>query len=237
MTNKVQFITVSDYLFDAKELLPKPISEYVPEWYANIPIVDINTNFHYINKKRTAKTCPSFIDIYREGYVIFSPTDVLLKVNEDGSWEWRTPMNFEIESKMELVSVHEDEQLIDYLENTDIKKVFKINLPIKIITPKGYNSRQIHFPYSNTSEWETAYGVMSTDKVHDLNIQILIKNYGETLIKQGTPIAVYIPFKREKYKHEIHREADRPDLRKKINKKYLLFNGTFKNTYLKEHKK
>lgn len=55
MTNKVQFITVSDYLFDAKELLPKPISEYVPEWYANIPIVDINTNFNYINKKEQQK--------------------------------------------------------------------------------------------------------------------------------------------------------------------------------------
>jgi len=186
----VKTIFVSKYNNIQEITKPEYSKNNIPKWFKNLPIVKSNASDKLI--KPNSKSCPSFISIYKEGYIIKAPCDILLKVDGD-KWEWNTP------STMFNIEIHEDEQLLDYLpRNHNIKKVFKLIYPFSIITPKGYSVRQVPIYYDFNSDWEVAYGVYDTDRLHDINPQILYKSdKKEILIKQHTPLMQLVPFKRE----------------------------------------
>lgn len=212
--NKIVFGVKSEFLLHS-EFLPVSIKDYKPQWYKDIKTTNLIGPFQQLSKAKTAKSCPSFTHIVEEGYVIFAPVDYLIKVQQDGSYHWHTPHDMSSDNdNLPVLQEHPDYQLTNYLpKETGIKKILKINLPLRCFTEKGYSCRLVPYPYTEDKNWKPAYGVFHTDKVHEVNIQLLIKNNkSEFTIRQGTPLCVYVPFKREKYKMKI------VDL--KTNKKY-----------------
>jgi len=237
----IKFVATSELLFYEKELMPQETKKFIPNWFKNInKSYKQNYLFNKFKIQNNINSCPSFIDVFNEGYVLLAPVDYLIKVNEDNSWNWQVPLKFDKHKGNNIpeVDVHDDNQMIKYLpKESNIKKVFKLNLPLEIITPRGYSSRQIAYPYTFNSNWEAAYGVLKTDKVHEASIQIYIKSYEEILIKQGTPLCVYIPFKREKFYKKYYNYATNKKIRKKLNINLLKVHGNYQSNYFKLHHK
>lgn len=235
---KIYFTITDDALLQDKSLHPQPLQKFVPEWFKNIPSKVISTDQHtvgfdHLKTGDTVKTCPSFLDVFKEGYVLLAPQDYLFRVEDDGSWSWRTPTEFEnLSSDNKQVETHSNFQLVDHIpENAGIRKVFKIVLPMSMHIPRGYSIRQIPIPYSYNDEWEIFYGTYKADLVNQINLQLAYKSKNnEVLIKQGTPLCVYIPYKREKFIYKVASNK-----KKKFRKKDHLYlvkqNGKFKNAY------
>jgi len=57
--------------------------------------------------------------------------------------------------------------------------------------------------YHYNTLFETLPGIIWSDIHHEINQQMLIKKYGEFTIKRGTPLAMYVPYERNKYTHDI----------------------------------
>lgn len=239
--SRIDFVVTSELLYYADDLLPQPTIKFIPEWFKQIrPILKNNYQFNKFKYQKNISSCPSFIDVFNEGYVLLAPIDYIIKVDTNGEWAWEVPIKFDKDKGNNIpeVDVHNDNQMVEFLpEGADIKKVFKLNLPLEIFTPKGYSCRQIPFPYSFNSEWEAAYGLLKTDKIHEASLQIYIKTNKEILIKQGTPLCVYIPFKRKKYKMKVHNYNNSKKYKKLANKNVLRTIGNYRSQYFKLHHK
>ena len=51
-------------------------------------------------------------------------------------------------------------------------------------------------------------GTIWTDIHHEINQQMVIHNYGETFIARGTPLAMYIPIRRETFDYTVKVQED-----------------------------
>jgi len=238
---KIYFTITDDALLEDKSLHPQPMQKFIPKWFRNIPTDIISTDehaqvFEHLRGGITVKTCPSFIDIYKEGYVLLAPQDYLFRVEENGEWTWRTPTEFEnLCPENKQVEHHANFQFVNHLpKEAGVKKVFKIILPMSMHLPKGYSIRQMPIPYTYNEDWDIAYGVYKADKVNQVNLQLLYKSdKEELLIKQGTPLCVYVPFKREKFIYSVVSNK-----KKKFRKKDYIYkvrqNGKFRSAYYRD---
>lgn len=214
-TKKTIWTTGSVWAEEDKDIHPQPSKNFIPKWLRTIPPqVDNGNTAKLLPKLRTVKKCPSFAEIYKEGFILVAPFDIWLSIRtEDGKeyMEWRTP-----HKELEL-DVHPHPQMVDHLpKDSGVRGVFKLIYPFKCITPKGYSIRQMPLFYHFNKDWVVPYGVVNTDKHHELNIQILYTSTeDEVLIKKGTPIVQIIPFKRsdrikmvyKKYTEKLHRKT------------------------------
>jgi hypothetical protein len=223
--NKITFVSNIDGIYEHKELHPQPTKLITPEWFKNMPHDAVkNKKIKLLNEMKTIRMCPSFVDIFKEGYVLVAPCDYWFKVDKDGNWEWSTPDN------QLKVEIHEDEQFKNYLPNNKVKKVFKLLSPFSAITPKGWSVRQIPMIYEFNDDWQVAYGVLNTDVEHELNQQILFTSTSEEiLIKKGTPLNYIVPFKRSnKLSHIVVEPND--EIKRIINKSRRLVRSSFKSS-------
>jgi hypothetical protein len=189
--NKTKIVFVSEYdgFDNIKELRPYPASEFMPDWFRQMPAevklpAEDFTVDGYIRKKipniRTAKLCPSFVDIYNEGFVLPAPCDIWLRVEEDGTWEYR------------------------------------LSNPLFSMEDHG------------NPEWHLAYGIFEADKMPEISVQLLYTSEdNEVVIKAGTPLGYYVPFKREKFSMEI---GDYNEYRTKILEGWHRGVTAFKNS-------
>ena len=69
---------------------------------------------------------------------------------------------------------------------------------------------------------------------HYINQQLIIHNLGETMIPRGTPLGMYVPIRREKYKL-IVREETKED-RRNIKVVDYLLGSKFAGAYRTLHK-
>jgi hypothetical protein len=227
MKNKIIVTSVNTDLLDHEDILPKPSSEFIPEWYKNVPVEmkDYKHSFKKLPNLRTVKACPSFTDIFKLGYVFVSPCDIWLKVHENGEPEWRTPHEFF------SLDTHPKAQFVDHLPDKNVRYVFKFESPFRVITPKGYSVMQLPMMYHFNPEWYVPYGIIDTDIHHEINQQIFITTDDEVLIKKGTPLNYLIPFKREEYNLDIQHPSK---LQKQLAKNHLVQWMRFKNSYVKK---
>ena len=230
--NKTKIVFVSEYdgFDNIKELRPYPASEFMPDWFRQMPAevklpAEDFTVDGYIRKKipniRTAKLCPSFVDIYNEGFVLPAPCDIWLRVEEDGTWEYR------LSNPLFSMEDHGNHQYV-YHNKGNVKHVFKLTYPYNIIVPKGYSIRQIPMFYDYNPEWHLAYGIFEADKMPEISVQLLYTSEdNEVVIKAGTPLGYYVPFKREKFSMEI---GDYNEYRTKILEGWHRGVTAFKNS-------
>lgn len=205
---------------------PVPAIEAIPDWFKQMPLDCVpGMNEH----PGTAKRCPGLIDYFKQGYVVRLWCDLHLKINEDKSWEVKSP------EQIFVFDNHLDNQFLDHIPNRNsFSMVLKAHCPWRMLTPPGWAVMQLPLFYNFNSDFTVLPGVVWTDIHHELNQQIAFHRYGEFHLKRGTPLAVYIPFKRTKLKHQI--SPITTDLVEKDISAYYWFASKFKGGY-KEHQK
>lgn len=193
----VKLISTVDGLTLIPECLPKPSSQFIPDWWRESEYKKFDATLNNIFAGNF-KTCPSFVDYFTNGFMIPMWTDTIIKYDSDTDrYMWRTS------SELFSIDAHNNSQYIDDVNHKFLGKkgyfVFKFPAPWKIITPKGYSTLQLPATYHFNEEFSAMPGVRDSDIYHNLNIQIIIhSDKKEIFIPRGTPLAHFFPFKRTK---------------------------------------
>jgi len=235
-TPEVNFVTTIPGLNLLEDCVPKPAKDYIPEWWKEAPTIKTEKTWDG-SIPGNMKICPSFSDYFTKGYIVPMWVDSHLYYDSSSeTWKWTTSDNkFSWE-------FHSHDQYLDYVDHKFLNKdsffIFKIRLPWFVFTTKGYSLYQLPTFFHFNEDFSAVPGVRDTDVYHEMNIQILIhSDKKEIFIPRGTPLAQYIPFKREKTKYSI-REANQKDLLKISTHQLNLSTRFIKlNSYLKDRKK
>jgi hypothetical protein len=240
-TNKydISFVSTVPGLEKIEDCLPKPVSKYIPDWWKEMPtkqnVVDLD-GFHKTGQPTAgnAKICPSFADYFSKGYIMPMWTDTIIYYDsKSDAYEWRT-------SDSQFVwSQHHNDQ---YLKNVNHKFfgkksyfVFKIECPWKVISEEKFLMYQLPTYFHFNDDYSVVPGVRDISVYPVMNIQFLIhSDKKEIFIERGTPIAHFIPFKKEDISIDV-RAANEND--KKIIEKFQINSRTkFFSTYRKDKK-
>lgn len=171
---------------------PKPARSHIPDWFKKLK------NFTHEDKDRendwpgrTIKRCPPFLDALVSGYLITTPAEIEIIVNEDGSGvEWNTDFN------RDVIQTHSFPQ---------IKGHPRIPCPpLKFLnywhmrTPPGWSTLFVPPLNRENDIIEPMSGVVETDKYFEyINFPSFLKKTGTTiLLPRDYPIVQAIPFKR-----------------------------------------
>lgn len=215
----------------------QPASKHMPEWFKKMPAdVDDKSKGYFpdtgkklIPNGRTVKRCPSFVDVFKQGYVFVAPCDWWFGVDEYGDMWWKSANEkFYLES-------HHPNQFQALVPESGVKIVYKIVNTLQLIGPKGWSVWQMPmmYHYKQSQDWYVPYGIIDIDVHHEINPQIfIVSDKKEILIKKGTPLCYIVPFKRE------HTRIKMVEWAGKFAKKALLsesktFNS-FKSSYAKK---
>ena len=216
---KVTWWSVIDGLEKVVPIIPA--KEVIPDWWKVVErYVDDN-----IESKGTVKNCPSFPEFITQGYVVPLWCDLHLNIQHD-KFEWKTP------EKMFSFSSHSDIQFRDFVPQhikDNSSMVLKPNCPWRVKTSPGYSVWQMPMYYHYSPVFEVLPGIIWSDIHHEVNQQMLMKKYGQFTLKRGIPLAVYIPFKREKYDFEIKKIVN--ETASWTNERYLKTITKFKGGY------
>ncbi len=209
---KVKFIGTVPGITQDPLIQPQPSNKFLPNWWKTIPpYVENKEDWSSIRKGPTAKVCPSMAHYFSQGFVIPAWCDMSLIYNKStDEWSWRTGR----EGNPYTISQHDNEQFVnhaDYIfQGRKLTKLFKLNSPWRAVTPKGYSLLQLPMYYHSNSEWSVLPGIIDTDVYGELNQQICyFDDTKEVLIKKGTPLAQYVPFKRTKYDLVVNQATDK----------------------------
>jgi hypothetical protein len=222
---KVTFFTQVEGL---KESAPiKPSINFIPNWFRQVPPnADMLTG--------TIKKCPGFIDFMKRGFVVPLWCDLYVKLEktENGLYyEWKTPdpeFNFEI---------HQQEQFLNHVPQNakdTYHMILKTDCPWKVLTTEGYSLLQLPMTYDYSEYFDVLPGIIHSDVYHTINQQMCMKKLGEYIIKKGTPLAMYVPFKREEY--DMAMEIENEFLRAKRINQMRCIKSKFSNRF-SEYKK
>lgn len=194
---KVEFWTSVPGLSKIQDLTPKKQSSMLPEWWKNSKY-----------DEKSIKRCPSFPQVFSTSYVIpmWCDTEFTRRGNEI---LWRTPAN------SFTWTFHTNDQFLDNAPDHVKNKfsiVAKAICPWRIKTPKGYSMYQLPAYWHFNKNFTLVPGIIDTDYYHEVNQQVLLSlEDGESFILQrGEPLAIYFPFKREKFDLEV-REQNQED--------------------------
>jgi hypothetical protein len=168
--------------------------KYLPEWWKKLPTnkesnylsMDVN-----VNKKSTVKNCPGFIDLYKKSLVIPHWNETRIKVNSDGTYEWISSHETNIEN-------HPGTQFDGWFSNATLAQV-------KFICPwfaKSKENLQLFFAEplwnnENINDLRIIPGVINTKYQYQLSVNCFIEPNpkGERIInsKPLTPLVFLVP--------------------------------------------
>lgn len=174
----------------------------LPSYWKDIPRYTSDS----VLDKGTAKACPAIPELFEAGYVVplWCDTHFSFEPKKDGT-KGVTYTVTPADSRFEFTH-HSDDQFRDYLPEhvqQKIKMVLKTNCPWRVKTPPGYSVLQLPLYYHFDKLFEVLPGPIWTDIHHEINQQMLIKEFGEFTLKRGHPLALYVPYRREEFTLEI----------------------------------
>ena len=198
----IEFVTGIEGLSMLEETKPGPSKNFIPKWWREVPLTRSRVSFEETGAGNV-KNCPSFPDYFSSGYIIPAWTDMLLSFD---------PITQLAKSQTAMpeftITIHGNNQYLDHVNHVFLGQkpyvVFKLNCPWQIITKPGYSVYQFPTIYHFNEEFSVLPGVIDTDTHHDANLQLLIHtDKKDIFIPRGTPLAQYIPFKREETKFDV----------------------------------
>ena len=177
---------------------PQPAKNYIPEWWKNAPsfMPDMEADGPISRDKGTVKICPSVQDWFSQGYVLPMWFDVHINIKENGEVIVRNLKNNLIGSST-FMDNRTYISLLPKQQKNQAVAVFKPDCPWRMKTPAGYSCYQFPMWYHFNPDFEVPPGPVWSDEYHMINPQIILKHYGEIKIKRGTPLCVFVPYKRE----------------------------------------
>ena len=185
---KIKFKTVNSQFHIPN---PAPASKHIPEWYRSMDRI--------ADREQTIKTCIPFLDSISAGYMITLAADVYF---ENGVCQQI--------SKIEVVHAHKEEQISELAHSKEyFNKPYKWINSFIIETPKGYSSFITHPLNRIDLPFYTLSGVVDTDTFPaPINFPFFVKENFTGIIREGTPIAQVIPFKRDDWKSDVEDKED-----------------------------
>jgi hypothetical protein len=210
----VTFVSTVPGLTQVEDCLPKPMQQFIPNWWKNMPnTFPSGSNFEtLLTEFPTVKSCPSFIDLFSQGYVLPMWVDTVLSYDKTSDqWKWSTaggPFTWEMHDKQQFVS-HTNPI---YQGNLGYA-IFKAMSPWRIITNPGVSVLQLPVFYDFNSDFSVLPGILRTDVWHQINQQVLFhSDKKEISIPRGTPLAYYFPFYREQSKLTYREQTQQDQL-------------------------
>jgi len=213
--NTIEFSCYSKEVIDL--FPPIAAKKLIPEWYKDLSrhMGDKDKLYsaqHIINEARnegpslTIKGCVPVRDYITSGYIIRSPTDMMIShiKNEDKNieptWWWCTP-----QKDLFSCGTHPFQQLPIKLNGTN-NSYIKLTQPWGIKTPKGYSCMFFQPEFFFETRFKLLPGIVDTDTyTSPVNFPGLITAEQEDFtIEAGTPLMVVFPFKREEWKAKIN---------------------------------
>ena len=193
---KIEFFTTVSTL---PEVVPiEPGAKAMPGWWRQTPAT--MPGFDPRLNTGTAKICPAFPDFFAAGYIVPMWCDVLFDYNH-GEPRARTSA-----PDLFSVSFHPPQQFLDHAPPTareSIVAVMKLHCPWYVRTSPGYSVLQLPVLYEFDRRVTTMMGSIRSDTHHEMNQQLMVHERGSFVLKRGTPIAMYVPYKRERYALEV----------------------------------
>ena len=207
MTKQIKFI--SSY----KEYIspPRPALNFIPEVYKKMKRMIDDTCLEL-----TVKQCMPFLDALTTGYIIPFPIDLQFKYDLNKK-EWKffhPPIPSKLLPDFEI-QTHGSKQIdVNLLPSSrTLDQVFKFQNQWIIKTPPGY-SCLITTPLNQNVPFEIITGVVVTDTYpHYINLPFCWMAPLDQVItmKQGEPMAMVFPFKRESWKMKIEKDMPKND--------------------------
>jgi hypothetical protein len=180
---------------------PQPAMKFVPDAWKKVPRSSPIGEFPLsIQKRRTIKTCPSFVDWFTTGVILPAWCDMAFKYDKTTD-KWEAAMG--AGTSPYDIKAHPHDQMLKYMDykhrGEQAQLVFKLVSPWALTTPKGYSTLQLPLFYHADRDWQVMAGMWDSDLSITLDLQVAYFGNGqEVLIKKGQPLVHYIPFKREK---------------------------------------
>lgn len=201
-------IVFTNYSEVPKEYLPKPASQFIPDWYKKLEGW-LGKPHRMIPEQSmvplTIKKCIPVFDSITAGYIIVSPVDVQVSQVDGGAYfNW---------SANNMIEFHPVEQAPEHPQRNGMLSYPKWINPFGIKTPKGYSTLFVQ-PFHRDSPFTILPGVVDTDTYRaPVNFPFVLNDPNwEGMIPAGTPIAQVIPFKRDSWKMEYGKEKEKKDI-------------------------
>lgn len=215
----ISFVSKVPYLSKVEDAIPRPMAKSIPDWW-KVKEFDKDPDFEDL---KNIKHCASFPEYFSQGYYLPMWADTILTYSkETEQWSWQTPdktFSWEFHSSSQFVDISRPK-----VTGSEGYAVFKALSPWSVFTPNGYSVLQLPMFYNFNEDFTVLPGIIATDVTHTLNLQFLMhSSKEEVFIERGTPIAQYLPFKRnDKLPLEV-RDATESDL-EKINISNIQYN-------------
>ena len=238
--NKVEFYTSMPELLQSDSLVPGTAREDL------IAVMKKSKNYAVQKsalREVNIKNCPGIIQYMKQGYIVRAWQDILIEADATGDTFFyecasskKTSVNLELPDvalgKENDIAFFDRTVFYDFFprKNT-LKNVLKINTPWYVKLPPGYAALIVPVWYDNEDRFSTIPGILETDYLETLNIQIYWHALGKKeIIEAGTPLAKIIPIKLENWSHEV-RAINRKDV-KKLSAFQVLYTSTFNNKWV-----
>jgi hypothetical protein len=232
----IKFRTTKDFIGVIPE--PQPANKFVPKWYKEMSVSQeknkppVFSEFGILSSTKSLKTCIPVRDYITSGYIIPLYTDLAVDKNEK-----EDRLNFNWGSlDFDPITYHYKKQI----EGSHVEKhtiggrLYKVNNPWRIQTPKGYSCLFLPVQYREESFFDILPAIVDTDGNHEINFPFVFTGKdGHYTVHRGSPLVQVIPFKRDNWKMELSEWTEREE------EKNELLHGTFLyQLYLKMfHKK
>ena len=185
------------------EVEPVQLSQnFIPDWFIKTHKKIPNT--HPKADVGTIKNCPAMPDFFKLGYVVPLWCDLIVNVENDGKYHWKSS------NKEFKWQIHGDVQYKHHLPDNaqeNCALVVKPDCPWYVKTPPGVSLLQMPLFYHFNPDFTVLPGTIWTDIHHEINQQMVLHNYGETFITKGTPLAMYIPIRRETFDYTVRHQT------------------------------
>ncbi len=210
---------------------PKPAARFVPEWYKAQPgSVNDEAMLPHGFATSTIKRCMPIFDAMTAGYILGAPCDIYLDATDPNQLSWSIPIQLK-HLQQDLFSFHSAEQYSNYPIDPDMyhKQLLRIMPTWAAKTPEGYSTLYMNpFHADNSPLWAFS-GIVDTDTfITDGHLSFLVRKDFKGVIKQGTPLAQLIPFKREGWEMEL---ATPDESKTEFTKQRHKLRSTFLNGY------
>jgi hypothetical protein len=222
---KVSIKFTDDSGFVPPEFHPTPAKQSLPDWYARLkpfgsaPVPKEN--------KQTSKRCVPMLDSFTAGYILYTPVDIEVSINEDGKYNYRWAHQLAVEFLQPWQAGNH--ALVD----EHYQAIPKMPNPWGVKTPSGYSCLYVPPVNRDDAIFEIFSGVVDTDKFHQGgSLPFLFKEKGfEGIIPAGTPMAQVIPFRRESYEMKIGDDSERTLMKKQFNAMRLVFVNGYRKMF------
>lgn len=193
-------------LFGPEEYSPVPATKALPDWYKKTEeYIGGEKKIFQGKSPQTIKKCMPVFDAMTAGYILFTPVDLYIELNEKKesifSWPSQNPIDFHPIEQAKHHPAHNGQMYPKWLN------------PYAIKTPKGYSCFFVP-PFHNPNPFFTILpGFVDTDTYSaPVNFPFVLNNpLFEGLIPAGTPMAQVIPMKRDKWQMSLERESLRQE--------------------------